>query len=1680
MNNLRNILLALLLILVIPAYAQYSNSWIDFSQSYYKIKVANDGIYRINYATLQAYGFPVNSVNPLNIQVFGRGEEVPLYIEGENDGSFDPSDYIEFYARANDGWFDEQLYIDSGGHLNNDYSLFSDTAVYFLTWNNSTANKRFLISDQNNFNNYAAESHYKKVVREEYTSRYLEGDPESYGVTDPEYTGGEGWFDYPFSLGNSRAKTISTPGVYPVGPQAKVRIAVVGASDYEDANGYDVSPDHHLKIEFANQVIDTLYNGYGVFRFNRSIAPSYLNSSNTFLFQSIDDLGVGADRNAISSIEIAYPKAPSLNSDTTEYFFIDDASSGYRRIDFSGFSASAGANVYVYDLTNGKRIEVFKNNNDYQVLIPNGGGEKQCLLTSSDNVQLVAELFPVSNTSTPNQFTNFANRSEDYIIISHKNLIENPDQSIQNYAAYRTSQGQNTMIVDVDDLYHQFAYGIHNHPLGIRKFVEFVYQEFTSAPDYLFLIGKGYRASDANTRRGNLYHENMVPSMGNAPSDLLFSAGLLDSLYQPAIATGRLAAKNTDHVNLYLSKVQEYDAARVQAGAWQKRILHFAGGNSTAEQNMIRNNLHSYEQIAKDTFLGAHVHTFYKTTTDPIQIDQVDNIRTYINEGVLMLTFNGHSAGGVGFDISIDDPVTYNNQGKYPFLLANSCFAGDLFVTSESSSEQWVLEENKGVIGYLASISPALPSSLHTYSTSFYRNMSADMYGQSLGKLVQQTIQDIQLDNFARKEISLAMTLHGDPALSLYNSDKPDYEIQANDIDLDPTVITSDLDTFKVHLYLSNIGKAIDDSVFVEVKRTFPGSQITNAHLYNIKAPYNRDTLTIRLPVNPSDGVGLNKLEVTIDSYNAITELSEANNSASMQFDIKSSSVIPVDPPDFAIIPNASATLKVSTVDPFVDERDYVFQLDTTNDFNSPLLVSGTVKSSGGVIEWVPPVSFVDSMVYYWRVSQDSVYSGNYDWRMSSFQYVPNQRGWGQSHFPQFLENEFQFVQPKNQKRLFEFINVSNQINVTTGVYPNIGKADITFRLNNDSRNRWTCLTQHPDYIGLIFTVFDTISGKPFLSHLNEVNADGLGRYNNVHCVNNYMSSFQYFTTSTLNYNGQYQASQAWWFDQIERFIDSLPAGTPVLAYSVQNHNAENFTNAMYETFESFGSGLIRTINNDQPYIIYGKKGDVVGSANEMAGIGPQDILNFKDSIQTRWQEGYIKSPVIGPSQKWQSLHWNFAYSDSLPVDEVHLDVVGIKNDGSVDTVINQLSPDSLTISNLGNRINAQQYPKIQLILVTSDDSLNTPAQLKKWQVYYVGVPETAINPKKEFSFYKDTVMQGDTVSLSLATENISDYDMDSLKVKYWMVDHNRIQHPVAEYFLRPHPAADVLIDSISLETKGLEGTNKLWVEFNPNNNQPEQTHRNNLAEMPFYVKTDEKNPLLDVTFDGVRIMDGDIVSARPNIIISLKDENQYLALEDTANINVFIKNPSSQKYNRLNFSASGMDQLRFYPASLPDNECKVEYEGDFPEDGVYNLRVQARDATGNKSGDVDYDINFEVVNKASITNVLNWPNPFSTRTHFVFTLTGSRVPDYMKIQIMTVTGKVVREIEMDELGPIHIGKNITDYAWDGTDEYGDRLANGVYLYRVITDMNGGAIDKRETAADQYFTKGFGKMYLIR
>jgi hypothetical protein len=173
---------------------------------------------------------------------------------------------------------------------------------------------------------------------------------------------------------------------------------------------------------------------------------------------------------------------------------------------------------------------------------------------------------------------------------------------------------------------------------------------------------------------------------------------------------------------------------------------------------------------------------------------------------------------------------------------------------------------------------------------------------------------------------------------------------------------------------------------------------------------------------------------------------------------------------------------------------------------------------------------------------------------------------------------------------------------------------------------------------------------------------------------------------------------------------------------------------------------------------------------------------------------------------------------------------------------------------------------------------------------------------------------------------------------------------------------------------------------------------------------------------------------------------------------------------------------VRFQPAITgSNNRASIDLEPIFTSDGIYTLIVQGRDISGNAAGDFDFKRSFEVVTKSSISNFVNYPNPFTTATRFLYTMTGTAPPARYRMQIMTVSGRVVREVEQAELGELKVGTHLTDFVWDGKDEFGDQLANGVYLYRlVVEDVDGKDWEKYDTGTDKYFKAGYGKMVLVR
>jgi hypothetical protein len=471
------------------------------------------------------------------------------------------------------------------------------------------------------------------------------------------------------------------------------------------------------------------------------------------------------------------------------------------------------------------------------------------------------------------------------------------------------------------------------------------------------------------------------------------------------------------------------------------------------------------------------------------------------------------------------------------------------------------------------------------------------------------------------------------------------------------------------------------------------------------------------------------------------------------------------------------------------------------------------------------------------------------------------------------------------------------------------------------------------------------------------------------------------------------------------------------------------------------------------------------------------DFIDAGFDLTLRNNIGQVSSPWLGPALKWSRFKAS-GFSRETQPDSVGYALYGKDYAGNESFIADLHTTTDTSLEFL----DARSYPYLKLVMRNRDTIHGTPHQLRYWRLFGDLPPEGALASNLVLNA-KDTLDVGEPFNFQVAFKNISDTKFDSILVHLTITDKDNVPRKIVLPRKKPLLSNDTIIVSYQIDTKDYRENNTLFLNINPDQDQPEQYLFNNFLFKNFYVRPDNYNPTLDVTFDGVHILNRDIVSSKPKIIVKLKDNSKFLALNDTALMQVKVKFPNGE----MRTFRFDNDTLRFNPADLTggntDNTATIDFAPYFPEDGEYELIVSGKDRSENSAGVIEYRVVFSVINKAMISNLLNYPNPFTTSTAFVFTVTGSEVPQNIRIQILTITGKIVREITKEELGPIHIGRNITEFKWDGTDQYGQKLANGVYLYRVITNLNGKKLDKYKAEGDktdQYFKAGYGKMYLMR
>jgi len=1661
----------------------YGNEWINYNQQYFKISTAEDGIYRLDYDYLSGAEFPVASVDPRRIQIFHRGKEQAILIldedgnPGDIDGVFNQEDYIVFYGQRNDGTLDKELYITPEAQPHSYYNIYSDTTAYFLTWKPIGNGKRMVMDrDKGNINNLPAEPYHigEKFLLKH--SLYLPGLSYSLAAILSDFDYGEGWAgprikngnyaDHPFTGFNKRVES---------GPPPVLEVLLVGGNNNQHLIQVNVGP-----VAGSLRTLDkqASFIGYSSYKFIDTLQWSDIGTDGS-LNVRITPLGVNGatDQVAVGYIKIRYAEAWDQDVFDEKVFRVSANPAGESFIRIINIPLTN--NFAIYDLTN-PDTPIFKEYNtgvgNINTVIYNTQQERKLLVTR--------RVIP-NPTIKKVKFRNIAPALHNYLIITHPFLrrpgggYEDPPKAYGAYRASAAGGNFDTLVVNISQLYDQFSYG-EITPLSLYNFTQFMYNE--GNPRYMMILGKGL-VPEYNFHRGDFAsqtYKDLIPPAGTPGTDHLFSAGLDGNDYVPAIPTGRISANDPSTISAYLNKVKEEEGLEWDA-LWRKNIVHLSGGKDENEQDRFFTYLNSYKRISEGPLMGASVVTERKLTNNETESIPIVNL---VNEGVKLITFFGHS-GLSGSDIDIGKVSTgsfgYNNPAKYPCILVNGCNAGDTYLKSaDSFGEDWINTPELGAVGFVAHTNLGSPTYLNRYTRLFYEVAFGDsiFYGAGIGEIQSEVVRRYEAlyglsGGFNKTQVS-QMALQGDPALAIFDPSNPDYEIISENIEehsRDGAPISVQTEVFDLQLIVRNFGLATGDSIQITVSRKLSTGDVIRLDTLMFGPVYYLDTLYFPIYNIGAQAFGLNEFTVTIDPLNVLEEIDKTNNTAIFTYFVLQGGTANVFPYNFSVVSDTALTLIAHSLDLLMGERSFDFELDTTRQFSNPIKMASI--NSAVIAKWKinlfdDNITEKDSLVFYWRTKFSNPEDNEVqDWVVSSFTFIKDSPpGWSMSHFPQFENVSGTFVRDNQLQRKWEFTKDTTSIYVRTyGPDSPLGHEFVDLVIK--SKSIYLAERCRLDAINMV--AFTKNSASPY----KVMRLYGGADIEDPSICGTTPQQISNFTQNEIV--GSRRA--------VEQFIDLVKDEEHILIFTTGELDYSAWPSSTLDKLEEIGIPIstITQLDTGTPLIAFSKKGDPSFETEIILPDGPDSLfreseLDFYYDLTWTHTSGTLTSPKIGPAKQWGTFSQHTTRSEGSISDSFYYTVIGITPDNE-EIEIDQVTPPTKELDL--SLYSPLEYLYLRLQMHTENASELLPSQLKRWTVTYDPLPEGVLSLGKDQEagpFEKD---EGDTLFTKLKFENVSNLSFeDSIQVNFSLFNQDQRKTFPDSVKIGPLAAGESEEFGLFFESLGKAGSNNLRVFANPYI-LPEHDYNNNAFEIKDHLKVqaDETNPVLEVTVDGEFIMDGDIVSPTPMIALRLKDENKFLLKDDTTGVELYLKRPcESCEFERISFSWPNV----VWQAATEGSDFVVEYQPEKLDDGIYTIQAQAVDASGNLSGTEPYSIRFEVVNESQITNFYPYPNPFSSSTRFVFTLTGAEIPDEIIIQIMTISGTIVREITQDEIGPIKIGNNITQYAWDGRDEFGDQLANGVYLYRVKVQLNGESMEMRATAADRAFKNGFGKLYLLR
>jgi hypothetical protein len=709
---------------------------------WYKIEVDEEGLYKIGYDEIKEVGLDPAQFDPQTMKIYTAAfdllprnvvdpfadslVEVPVYVEGEDDHSFDKNDYLIFYGFPASHFVPDSTisWFENGYARNN---------VYWFTFGSDNGKRMERINAA--WNGTTPDTLVNEILHIEEDR----GNPTRSGINwywqdispGAGYLGsGEFLIDHPGASGNAEI----TVGFFTLQAGRFLYELYLGSDRYFSDTLYltthDRCPPHYIT---GNAM---------VFGDSSKLTMNILRPS-----------GTGVALTAFfNSIDVQYERVTDINKPFHSFYST--------AADYSIKCTDIGSTPFVLDITDLKTPKMFSNYTmDNNALI---------LSSSSDSFQLLYFSKLSLTKSAELVQSNPGNLREpspgcEYLFITHRDFYH----AITPLVDHRRKE-YSTRVVIVDDIYDDFSYGKYD-PLAIKHFLYYAYNNWPTVPTFVLLVGDA--TYDYKNNLGKDNPPNFIPMYemytilsGNAgiPDNYIYEGEYVNFGAGEVMVLGRITVRTRTEVKDFIDKLFTYEKKNID-GMWNKRIILAGDDEWSNTYHWEGPGVHcgACEEII--SFIPDSVYDItkvYMVSYPPFAYPckKPNAQEAYIRElskggyaGVFYGHGNTHQLADEGLFYDTNIPCVKNSR-KYFFYYYGSCTVGRFDDSGYECIGEQMVRIREGAIGTMA----------HTSGSGSWMNKTI---GDTLFKYL--TTSDLTMGecfHIAKKDKYLLL---GDPATKL-------------------------------------------------------------------------------------------------------------------------------------------------------------------------------------------------------------------------------------------------------------------------------------------------------------------------------------------------------------------------------------------------------------------------------------------------------------------------------------------------------------------------------------------------------------------------------------------------------------------------------------------------------------------------------------------------------------------------------------------------------------------------------------------------------------------------------------------------------------------------------------------------------------------------------------------------